>query len=213
MTIRLIDFINVEVYEAGAYLLALLAYPHESEEVLGEVHASLCAYALRANCVMDPDWAMQPKPMKPIYALRRPGDNDRHLRTFERRLRDRMVAGRMAIGFLKEAVTDQVPAGIKRLSINEMAELVLGDVGYTESENVETRIWRPSLPVIHLASALQLLLHRAEPECGPIGLEALLLARKVIELLVRTAKYHERVIERSRYLRLDPENMIRFRLV
>jgi hypothetical protein len=59
-----------------------------------------------------------------------------------------MIAGRMGIGFLKEAVTGQVPAGLKRLSINELAELVLDDAGYSEPQNVETRIWRPSLPVI-----------------------------------------------------------------
>jgi hypothetical protein len=212
MVIRLINFTNVEVYEAGACVLTLLAYPNESEEMRSEVHASLCAYALKAKCVMDPDWSIAPQPLKPIYALRPQHDSDHYLRTFERRLRDRMVAGRMAIGFLKEAATGQVPAGIKRLSINEMAQLVLDDAGYTEPENVETRIWRPSLPVIHLASALQLLLHLAEPECGPIGLEALLVAREVIELLVRTAEYHESVIEQSRYLRLDPESMIRFRL-
>jgi hypothetical protein len=208
----LIDFSIYETYEAGALLLTLLAYPDEREEVRGEVHASLCAYALKAKGVIDADWAIRPQPMKPIYALRRPHDNDRYLRTFERRLRDRMVAGRMAIGFLKEAVTGQVPAGIKRLSINEMAQLVLDDAGYTEPENVETRIWRPSLPVIHLASALQLLVHVAEPVVGPIGLEALLIDRSVIELLVRTAEYHESVIEQSRYLSIDPENMVRFRL-
>jgi hypothetical protein len=48
------------------------------------------------------------------------------------------------------------------------------------------------LPVIHLASALQLLLHLAEPVTGPIGLEPLLLGRSVIELLVRTAKTMKR---------------------
>ena len=66
--------------------------------------------------------------------------------------------------------------------------------------------------MIHLASALQLLLHLAEPVTGPIGLEALLLGRNVIELLVRTAEYHETVIAQSRYLRLAPESLIRFRL-
>jgi hypothetical protein len=212
MLIQLINLSALETYEAGAFLLTLLAYPDGSEEVRGEVHASLCAYALRAKCVMDPDWAFWPQPIKPIYALRRQRDNDFHLRTFARRLRDRMVAGRMAIGFLKEAVTGQLPGGIKRLSINEMAQLVLDDAGYTEPENVETRIWRPSLPVIHLASALQLLLHLAEPEFGPIGLESLLVDRGVIDLLIRTAEYHESVIEQSRYLRLEPESMIRFRL-
>ena len=84
--------------------------------------------------------------MKPIYAFRLQQDISRDLRTLERRSRDRMIAGRMGIGFLKEAVTGQIPAGLKRLSINELAELVLDDAGYSEPQNVETRIWRPSLP-------------------------------------------------------------------
>jgi hypothetical protein len=212
MSIRLIDFNRVEIYEAGALLVTLLAYPEESEEVRSQVHASLCAHALRVRCAVEPDWAIPPQPMKPIYALRRQDDNDRSLRTLERRVRDRMVAGRMAMGFLKEAVTGQIPAGIKRLSINEMALLVLNDVEYSEPENVETRIWRPSLPVIHLASALQLLLHITDPRIGPIGLESLLLARNVIELLIRTAEYHEALVAQSRYLRLPPDRLIRFRL-
>ena len=161
---------------------------------------------------MEPDWALPSQSMKPIYALRRQDENDRFLRTLERRVRDRMVAGRMAIGFLKEALTGEVPPGIKRVSINELARLVLDDVGYTEPENVETRIWRPSLPVIHLASALQLMLHLAGPVTGPIGLESLLLGRNVIELLVRTAEYHEALIAQSRYLHVAPETLIRFRL-
>ena len=80
----------------------------------------------------------------------------------------------MAIGFLKEAVTGEVPrllAGIERMSVNQMALLVLDDAGYTEPENVEIRIWRPSLPVIHLATAIQLMLQLAEPYAGRLGLK------------------------------------------
>jgi hypothetical protein len=66
------------------------------------------------------------------------------------------------------------------------------------------------LPVIHLASAVQVLLSIAEPEVGPIGLEALLLSREVIELV--TAEYHETVIAQSRRLRVDSERLIRIRL-
>ena len=212
MNIRWIDFDRLAVYEAGALLVTLLAYPEQSEETHSEVHASLCAHALRVTCAMDPDWAIPSQPMKPIYALRRQDENDRSLRTLERRVRDRMIAGRMAIGFLKEAVTGEIPPGLKRLSINELAQLVLDDVGYTEPENVETRIWRPSLPVIHLASALQLMLHFADPVTGPIGLEALLLGRNVIELLIRTAEYHEALIAQRRHLRIAPERLLRFRL-
>jgi hypothetical protein len=210
--VKRIDFDRLEVYEAGALLLAELAYPEEGEEKRSEVHASLCSHALRVKCAMEPDWALRSQPIKPIYALRRQDENDRSLGTLERRVRDRLVAGRMAIGFLKEPLTGEVPPGIKRVSINELAQLVLDDVGYTEPENVETRIWRPSLPVIHLASALQLMRYLADPVTGPISLEALLLGRELIELLIRTAEYHEALIVQSRHLRVAPERLIRFRL-
>jgi hypothetical protein len=218
MATHLIDFGRLEVYEAGAILITLLAYPDESEpeERRGNVHASLCAYALRARCEIGPDWATSPQAIKPIYALRIQRDIDRDLRTLQRRLRDRMAAARMAIGFLKDALNGQVPrlpAGVKRLSINQMAQLVLDDTGYTEPENVETRIWRPSLPVIHLASAIQVLLQIAEPRTGPLGLEAFLLNREVIELVIRTAEYHESVIAQSRRRCFDPEKLIKIRLV
>jgi hypothetical protein len=123
MNIWWIDFDRLEVYEAGAMLVTLLAYPEKSEETHSEVHASLCANALRVKCAKDPDWAIPSHPIKPIYALRRQDQNDRVLRTLERRVRDRMIAGRMAIGFLKEAVTGEVPPPLKRLSINELAQL------------------------------------------------------------------------------------------
>jgi hypothetical protein len=212
MDISVVDLNRVEVYEAGASLITLLAYPREREEVWAEVHASLCNYALRIKSASEPDLATVPQPMKPIYAFRRQQDISRDLRTLERRIRDRMIAGRMGIGFLKEAVTGQVPAGLKRLSINELAELVLDDAGYSEPQNVETRIWRPSLPVIHLATALQLLLHLGDPQIGPIGYEALLLGRGVIELVIRTAEYHRVLFTQCRSLRLDPESLIRIRL-
>jgi hypothetical protein len=118
------DARQLEVYEIGAWLLTRLAFPGETQfqERLSRVHASLCAYALRTKYETDGEWLVAPQPIKPIYALRPQWDIDRDLRTFERRLRDRMIAARMAIGFLKEAVTGEVPnlAGLARLSINQM---------------------------------------------------------------------------------------------
>jgi choline dehydrogenase-like flavoprotein len=113
------DFSRLAVYEAGALLVTLLAYPDASDEAQGHVHASLCTHALRARSEIEPEWAVQPQPIKPIYTLRSQRDCDRALRTLERCLRDRMVAGRMAIAFLKEALCRQVPelpAGVKRLT-------------------------------------------------------------------------------------------------
>jgi hypothetical protein len=216
MDARHVDFRRLEVYEIGARLVTLLAFPgeRESEEVRSRVHASLCAYALRAKYETDPEWLVSPQPIKPIYALRPQWDMDRDLKTLQLRLRDRMIAGRMAIGFLKEAVTGEVPklpAGINRMSVNQMARLVLDNAGFTDPENVETRIWRPSLPVIHLATAIQLLLQLAEPYASPLGLETLLLDRGIIELVVHTAEYYRSLMMQIR-LKLDPEKLIRFTL-
>jgi hypothetical protein len=213
--VHVLDFDRLEVYEAGALLVTLLAYPVASEETQGHAFTSLCTHALRARSEIEPDWALQPQSIKPIYSLRSQPDCNRALRTLERRLRDRMVAGRMVIGFLKEALLGQVPdlpAGVRRLSINQLAELVLGDTKFTDPEHVETRIWRPSLPVIHLCSAIQVLLSLSEPAVSHIVLEVLLLNRQVIELIVRAAAYHETLLAQSRHLRFDPEKMIRIRL-
>ena len=51
MNITWIDFDRLEVYEAGAFLVTLLGYPEEGEETPSEVHASLCAHALRVRSV------------------------------------------------------------------------------------------------------------------------------------------------------------------
>ena len=120
----------------------------------------------------------------------------------------------MAIAFL-EALRGEVKTSrpeTPRLSLNQLSELVLGDTSFTDPDNVETRIWRPSLPVIHFCSAIQVLLSLAEADVGLIPLEALLLNRKVIELIIRTAEYHETLLAQSRHLRFEPERMIRNRL-
>ena len=78
------------------------------------------------------------------------------------------------------------------------------DTGYTEPENVNTRIWRPSLPVIRLASAIQVCCSSPNPRTGPPNLEGLLLRGDVIESVIRTAEYHELVIAQSRWRCFDP---------
>jgi hypothetical protein len=104
-------FSQLEVYEIGAWLLTGLAFPgkQESEERFSRVHASLCAHAPRTKYETDGEWLVSPQLIEPIHALRPQWDIDRDLRTLQRRLRDRMIAARMAIGFLKEVVTGEVP--------------------------------------------------------------------------------------------------------
>src|SRR5207249_12077424 len=92
--IRSIDFKRLEVYEAGALLVTLLAYPGEGEheeERRSRVHTSLCACTLRAIYELDPDRAASPQLIKPIYAFQTERDCSLGLRTLPRRLRHRIA--------------------------------------------------------------------------------------------------------------------------
>ena len=218
MALYSIDFKHLEVYEAGALLVTLLAYPGESdheEERRSRVHTSLCACALRAIYEVDPDRAVSPQLIKPIYAFQTERNCSLGLRTLPRRLRHRMIAARMAYPFLKEAESGEaprLPAPLRRLSLNAMAELVLEDAGHSDPENVETRIWRQSRPVIHLASAVHGYLQLLEGKAKPNGLGPLMTSRPVIEYVVRNAEYCETLVARSEGLRVDPERLIKIRL-
>jgi hypothetical protein len=206
------DFSKIEVFEAGASLLTLLAYPGENcENERNQLHISLCALAVRATYPSDTESAFRPQLIKPIYAFRTEREIKRDLRTLRRRHRDRMIAGRMAIAFLKKAngITPKLAGGDERLSIKRISELVLEDAGYTEPENVETRIWRPSLPAIHLAAAIQILLNESPT---PIGAGDLLHHRPLIEWVVRSAEEFESVFACSRNRGIDASKLIKVRL-
>jgi hypothetical protein len=215
MDIRWIDFDQSTVYEAGALVITWLAYPDGNEDLRDRVHAALCACAIRATAENDPEWANAPQMLKPIYALRTETEISRGLRQLKRRLRDRMVAARMAYPFLHEVNFGEppiLPPGVKRLSINAMSELVLEDAGQSDPENVKTRVWRPSLPVIHLATAVHGFLHLSEKAADPPGIGSLIFHRDVIEYVVRNAEACESLVGRSPRIRVKPDRLIKFRL-
>ena len=184
----------------GRRCFSVLAYPGDSDDFALEFTPRFAAIRSKSYAEIEPDWSLFPQRMKPIYALRTSREVNRDLRTLQRRLRDRMAAGRMAIGFLKEAVGEpmtELPGDRSRVSINQLARLVIDDTGQTDAENVEARIWRPSLPVIHIASALQEFLQLAGPEMGKLCLETFLLNRWAIECVVQAAEYHASIIDKT----------------
>ena len=144
MTMHFIDLNQLAVYEAGAYIVSLLAYPGKStrdDERRSGTHRSLCACLLRARAETDANWATQPQSVKPVYTSQTERECNRGLRTLPRRLHDRMIAARMASPFLREAETGEVPElppGVKRLSINAMSEL------FSRTRVIAIRrTWRP----------------------------------------------------------------------
>jgi hypothetical protein len=216
----ILDFSVLETYECGAMLLALLAYPTDAGDVhRAPLHASLCSEYLRDRYENADDEAV-PQLIKPIYAFRKERDVKKDLKTFERRLRDRLVAARMIMAFLQEASGSAVrlPPGVTRLSLNQLSVLVQADANQTDPENVESRIWRPSIPAIHIAAAVAVALNDSvragvvETSWGDI-----LASRSIIEQIVGYSQLFDIYIENSERIRsqlhIRSDKLIKLRLM
>jgi hypothetical protein len=204
------------IYECGATLLALLAYPQDDEEDShrASLHASLCAWGLRYQCKMDEN-EITPVPMKPVHAFRSEREIAKDLRTLGRRLRDRMVAARMVVPFLQEVELGKkpkLPKSIKRLSLNEMAVFVAEEAEQSEPQNVESRVWRPSLRVIHLAVAALIIGADHVRAGGTTAMETFLISEVFIKAVVKEAEVNEERIAKATRLPLNTANLIRVRL-
>ena len=157
IAVHYIDLYRLEVYRPGLPVVAprLSRGGTQDDERRSGAYTSLCAYVFRARAETGANWATRRNQFTSSQTER---ERNEGLGTLPRRLHERVIAApRMAYSFLREAETGEVPElcpSVKRLSINAMSEPVLEDAGHSDLENVETRIWRPSRPVIHLASAV-----------------------------------------------------------
>jgi hypothetical protein len=150
---------NLQPFEVGATLFAALAFPSPKEEDARRNAANAwCAEVIGRTAAADPALREELRGSFPEYAALDQREIKRRLRTARRRFRDRMVAARMARAFVIEALTGtpaRLPAGMARLSLNQLSELVKREAGQHDPENVEKRVWRPSRPAIHLAIAAE----------------------------------------------------------
>jgi hypothetical protein len=212
------DLKNKAVYEIGAALVTLLAFsePTDTEEQRADVHASLCAWALRLKWNnLDAPEVREPQAIKPLY-VRPESQIKKDLRTLLRRLRRRLIAAHMALAFLKDATGSlpKLPAGVKRPSVNELSAFVLPDAKQSDPENVETRIWRPSLPVLHIAAAVSVAIGIAERAKEPVvDLFSLLMDPFIIRWVISASQVYEGLFEKSEHLKAHSDKLIRLRLV
>lgn len=116
-------------------------------------------------------------------------------RAMKTRLRHRMAAARMSLGFLEEGFTKKparLPEGMSEMSLASLSTLVRSDAGVEDPRNVET-LWRESQSVIHLAAALLVVSRWRYPE-GPDArpdIDDPVFNRCVIQL----AAMHEEIVE------------------
>jgi hypothetical protein len=218
-----IDLSKTRHYEAGAIFLAVLAYPESEDEARGGLIFSLCNLALRAQFPLASPEAGSEQSLKPIYVLRPEPLIRKDLRTFDRRLRDRLVAADMAIALLQRAtglLPSQLPKGLRTLSLNELSTWVARKLpesqikgGVREQANTETRVWRASLPVIHLAAALaifnQAYDRQGHGEVRPVDI---LNQPELVEWIIAEAERLAEIIEKTGALGTKAVPLIRIRL-
>ncbi len=202
------------LFECGSALLALLAFPSATDEKREEIAASLCASHLRAVFEESGD-PNEPVKAKAKYAFRDVQTIRRDLKTIDRRVRDRMVAAKVAIAFLQRAVGHHpnLPSSVKRFSLNQLAEWMMEEADQSDSENFETRVWRPSLPVIHLAAAVAVAINDRE-RMGEKGASYgnLIADGEFIFNVLRYSKEYEIIIKNSK-LPINVRKLVSVRLV
>jgi hypothetical protein len=207
-----LDSKNHSLFECGAALLALLAFPSSTDAERVEIAASLCSAHLRAKFkeAGNPEELVKAK-----YAFRDDATIRKDLKKLDRLVRDRMVAAHVAIAFLQNAIGHRpnLPRDVKRLSLNQLSEFAMRQAKQSIPENFETRIWRATLPVIHLAAAVAVTISDRER----MGEERTSYGNMIadVEFLFDVLKYskeHEIIIKNSK-LPFDTGKLVSIELV
>lgn len=213
-----IDLGSEPYYEAGALLVTLLAFPKEtrSEKRLRELHNSVCAKSLRDRALIEPDWANVPQCIKPIHIAPTSDKVKKDLRTLERRLRDRMVASRPALAILFDlkGFHPKLPKDVRNLSIKQLMNMALDDLEQDDVENVEQRVWRESLPIIHLAAAAQNLMNLPGVTVPGLPMGHIIFVPEITRWVTATAmEAQELILSNPARFRVNPDDLIRLELI
>jgi hypothetical protein len=127
-----LDLSKCPVYESGALLIALLVLPDGDEVARRSLMATLCQFALSAQFDLKSAESWKEQPIKPAYAFRSETEMRRDTRTLHRRWRDRILAARMASPLVTKGLINELPrlpVEIKKLSLNELSNLVEWELG------------------------------------------------------------------------------------
>ncbi|MGG5890839.1 hypothetical protein ACLF3G_27505 [Falsiroseomonas sp. HC035] len=202
--------------EATAAILAAVAWPDElpDGERLARAQAALVGHLLQETANADPAWAWRPQLIKPGYLLMEPKQAALSLKTTSKRLTEALTVARVARPFVAKVLTGvapPLPKGVMRLSLNAVIPKVLSE--YEDQHNFEQRVFRRTLPVLHLALALELAIGAAEETAGRSpGLEELLISDDLPGWLIGRAEALETAVLSIRQFAVPAERQLRVRL-
>ena len=210
-----LDPADMDDFEIGAWLMAILAFPGADEVDLRQAAAeALCAGCVRATIAADPDTAEHCRETYPLYTSITQGEENRRLRTLKKRLRKRMVAARMSLGFIEEGITGEparLPEGMTGLNLDALSRLVQPETYESDPQNLENRVWRSSLPVIHLAAAMQWMLRYLNPGTDEANIGYPLEDDDKHAFVIELAERYEPLLLADRRTGVTAEKMIRVR--
>ena len=215
-SLYILDPAKLEAFEIGAWLMAILAFPGP-DEAAGRREAAEAwgADAVRVSCAADPSRIQEFHDHFPVYAAIDIREQKRRLRTFSGRLRRRMVAARMSLGFLEEAITGErakLPAGMANMSLDALCRLVQRQTSESDPQNLEHRVWRSSRPVIHLAAAVQIVLRHMSLEPGAEVVNYPMGNNTAHQIVIHIAQYFEAFVLKDPRLGVRPVGRVGPRL-
>lgn len=215
-----IDAERACVFEVQATILAVLAWPEEVPDGsnLAAAQVALGGHLMRAAVTADPSWAHLPQWLKPVYLLQGPQEVANILAKAMNRLRGALRAARIARPFVSKALgqTPILPKEIARLSLEQAVPWVLGVEGASgrNPHKFEQDVLRRTYPVLHLALALERVLHERQMVTGRRpALEALMMGDEPRDLILQAAEALEPVLLSVSSFRVNPDRQIRIRLV
>jgi hypothetical protein len=212
----LLDDQRMEDFEIGSALIALLAVPDECELALRQdMFEALCGSAVRAHMTSFPEAVVEARDLWSRFLHIDLKTIRRRLITLERRLRDRMAAAEMVIGHLFEAISGQsamLPSSVKRMSINELSELVRARTGQADSKRVRRRIYEASKPVLPLATAFLVCARAARADSEVSVATYPIWDGELHKLICQISREHERFLLANDRLRIDHNCVVRVRL-
>lgn len=165
----LIDFDKLESYEIAALLFALLSAPPSvaSDKEFNDYYFGLVSDFLHLKIHNDPEWAQISQNIKPYYLSISSDKAARIAVKSDKKIQNRLNAAHIAIQKLIEVAHPEKLNHINYdLSLNKMIENLDQFEGIKDLDNFETRVWRTSIPIIHLAVALAIIMNDASVNFG-----------------------------------------------
>lgn len=207
---------EITTYEAWAVVLSVLAWPErrDDEGRWARSQAALCAWYLRSRASQDPDWEWQPQMVKPAYLLLDADSVAAEGNLVLGRVNKALGAARIARPFINPLISDAppaLPAGITRLSLNAAVTFALDRDGNTTKDphNAEQRDVRAFFPVLHLAIALEQILHNlADVRSRPVSIEEAMDSAEALVAVVRLAAFLAPLVRQVEQFKIAEEAQI-----